>query len=121
MKTIEEKAEEYALQNFAKIGEVAAKRPWPEFLTKIQEIYKDGAHEAQSNQWINPADRLPELGERFVVCYRCRFKGSWLTLYDIDKRRYYHDIFQDKDKDFIAWMALPKIPDELIAKYRPYE
>lgn len=118
MKTIEEKAGEYASQNFAKIGEVATQRPWPEFVAKMQEIYQDGAHEALSNQWIDPVDQLPEFGERFVVCYRCRFNDSWLTIYDIVQRMDSHNIFQDKAKDFIAWMALPKIPDELIEKYR---
>ena len=118
MKTIEEKAEEYALQNFAKIGEVAAQRPWPEFLTKIQEIYKDGAHETLVSQWITPDEREPKANVDFLVLYRTRYKGRWLTIFAVEciiDLPGGYNIFEREDCEVLAWMPIPRLSDELIA------
>lgn len=116
MKTIETKSQEYAEKIFSAIANKYQSTPWPEFRQALADIYLAGATEALSSQWRDPKDGLPKLRENVIIRYRTRYQGRWLILTIIDSRSEYDDPFKDKDKDVIAWMPIPQLPDNL-SKY----
>lgn len=104
MNTLEEKSQEYAEVAFAK----ALKVPWHEAKQAFADAYIAGATEALAGQWRKPKDELPKFGDRFILSYRTKFKGSWLTITEVEKRRDWYDPFTDKNKDILAWMPIPR-------------
>lgn len=65
MKTIEEKAQEYAEAAFAK----ALKAPWPEAKQAFADTYLAGATEALAGQWRSVEDELPKEHDEVVVIF----------------------------------------------------
>lgn len=108
MKSIEQKATKHIESVFSDFAGLVH-RPWPEFKDALIAIYLAGASESLASQWRDPKDELPKFGDKFILRYRTKYKGSWLTLTEVDTRRDWADPFNDKNKDAIAWMPIPEL------------
>lgn len=109
MKSIEEKAREHVESVFSDFAELI-NRPWPEFNDALIAIYLAGARESLTTQWRDPKEELPKFGDKFILRYRTKYQGSWLTITEVDTRRDWADPFNEKNKDVLAWMPIPECP-----------
>lgn len=115
MTQIEEKAREHIESIFSEIAKLLHS-PWPKFHDALIAIYLAGAHASLANQWRDPKNELPKFGDEFILRYRTKYEGSWLTITIVDKRREWADPFDEENKEIIAWMPIPAHTEN---RYRP--
>lgn len=90
----------------------------PTIFPDIAEAFKAGAHFALASQWISVEERLPELGERVLVC---RKQGGIESIF-IAKRVPHDTTNADdmrwhwtqvvNDSEIKAWCAIPQLNPE---------
>ncbi len=112
MKTIEQKAEEYAEVAFAK----ALKAPWPEAKQGFADAFIAGAKEALSSQWVNVDDEMPEPRHDVVVAYTDEWTNYFPCLaigdYDNTEGKWYsNDDEVYRNRHIIShWLSIPEPP-----------
>lgn len=108
MKTIEEKAREYAETAFAK----ALKAPWNEAKQAFADAYLAGVNEALAGQWRRVEDELPEESEHVLIetinTIETAFWNPYHQCWDDPDG---DDILYEKDK-VIRWMRIPEPPKD---------
>lgn len=114
MKTIEEKAKEYAFETFCGNAAMLLELPWPDFLDTYAAAYLVGATEALAGQWRKSDDTEGlQDGERVIVVIQ-RIDDSIKYFY----AAYYHNgkFWDDSDDSEIyfcnLWMRLPEPPKD---------
>ena len=116
MRIIEEKAQSYAEQKFQEVVELYQTASWPEFRTKLAEIYLDGAREALSTQWRDPQEELPELNQPILIRenFRSPSTGKYVTrvtddsFFDVDQFSLLEQACSHFSYRITHWMPIPE-------------
>lgn len=118
MKTIEEKAQEYAERKFSEVAELYQTAPWPEFRAKLAEIFLAGAHEALTSQWRNPQEDIPIFGQTILIreYYRSARTGKFVNRV-VQELFVTDDMFAHLERvnrhlsyRITHWMPIPELP-----------
>ncbi len=113
MKSIEEKAQDYA-EAYKLNGAVCATEA---LLHIVEKSYLAGAAEALASQWRSPEELEGYECDRYytkiLVKYRAKYNGSWLTITSLNSVDEWTDNYQEihKGDDLIAWMPIPELTE----------
>lgn len=84
----------------------------PAYDKSFYDGFRAGADYALANQWIKPADGMPEDRQRILICYQSYHKGRYLRLFAEERYNAAEGLFSGvvNPENVIAWMPVPQLP-----------